>query len=136
MSECRDVLFQLEGLELLEKYKTKFVINDDDEVLEADLTTLKVELERDLSNFQDGTDGKMVIETLLVLVKLSLPDVFKRPKETETSTLFVWHTIWQTLFGPTVVSVQVGETILKEAQVDQLLVREIVGLGASKKRIA
>ncbi|KAF9095502.1 hypothetical protein BGX27_001266, partial [Mortierella sp. AM989] len=132
MTDCRNVLPQHEGLDLLEKYKAEFVIDDGDDVLEADLTELKAGLERDLSKFRDGTDEKMVIEILLLLVKLSLPDIFKRPKATETSTLFVWHSIWQTLFSQTAVSVQVGETILKEARVDQLLVRQIVGPRASK----
>jgi hypothetical protein len=67
MSECRNVILQHEGIELLEKYKTKFVVvddnndNDDNDVLEADLTMLQAELKRDLSKFQDGTDEKILI---------------------------------------------------------------------------
>lgn len=67
MSECRNVPLQQEGFELLEKFKTKFVVDDDDDVLETDLTGLKAELERDLYKYQDGTDEKMVIEILMLL---------------------------------------------------------------------
>ncbi|KAF9364616.1 hypothetical protein BGX34_000982 [Mortierella sp. NVP85] len=133
ISECRNIPLRHEELELLEKYSTKFVDQDDnDGILEADLTKLKAELERDLSRFMDGTAEKILIEILLILVKLSLPDIFKRPKATEASTLFIWHAIWQALFAQTAISVQVGETILKEARVDQLLVRQIVGPTAAK----
>ncbi|KAG0044059.1 hypothetical protein BGZ83_010708 [Gryganskiella cystojenkinii] len=52
---------------LLEKYKKNFVVDDGDNVLEADLTKLKAKLEQDLSKFPDGTDEKIVIEILLVL---------------------------------------------------------------------
>lgn len=67
MTECRNVPPQHEGLDLLEKYKTTFVVDHGNDILEADLTDLKAELERDLSKFRDGTDEKMVIEILLVL---------------------------------------------------------------------
>jgi len=67
MSECGNVPLQHEAFKLLENYKTKFVVDDDDDVLVADLTEVKVELERDLSKLQDGAHEKMVIEILLVL---------------------------------------------------------------------
>ncbi|KAF9580963.1 hypothetical protein BGW38_002189, partial [Lunasporangiospora selenospora] len=100
--------------------------------LEARLNPLKKRLEKDLSLFDDGSDEKIVVEILLILVKLSMPDQYRRPKLTETSTMVVWSNIWTVLFESTPVSVQLGETILREAQKDQLTVRKIVGAGAAK----
>ncbi|KAF9917315.1 hypothetical protein FBU30_000802 [Linnemannia zychae] len=65
-------------------------------------------------------------------VKLSMPDKYCIPKLTETSTIVVWSNIWTVLFESTPVSVQLGETILREAQKDQLAVRKIVGSGVAK----
>jgi hypothetical protein len=45
IAECRNVPPEYEGLELLEKYKKNFVVDDGDDVLEADLTKLKAKLE-------------------------------------------------------------------------------------------
>lgn len=52
MADCRDVPPQREGLDLLHKYRKNFV-NDGSDVLVADVTALKAELELDLSKFRD-----------------------------------------------------------------------------------
>ncbi|KAF9345047.1 hypothetical protein BGX26_003609 [Mortierella sp. AD094] len=86
-------------------------------------------LQQQLQNYQkyvDVEDGICEAST-----KLSLPDQFGRPKDTEQSTLFIWYSIWDIMFAGTPVSVQVGETILKEAKKDQVAVRSIVGASAA-----
>ncbi|KAF9991838.1 hypothetical protein BGZ79_003916 [Entomortierella chlamydospora] len=114
----------------LEAYRE--YVDDYGDAKEARLIPLKKRLEKDLSLFDDGSDEKIVVEILLILVKLSMPDQYRRPKLTETSTIVVWSNIWTVLFESTPVSVQLGETILREAQKDQLAVRKIVGAGAAK----
>ncbi|KAI7821016.1 hypothetical protein BC939DRAFT_123118 [Gamsiella multidivaricata] len=52
----------------------------------------------------------------------------------ESSTLFVWYAVWEVLFASTAVEVEVGETILREAQKDQVAIRVVVGSKAAVGR--
>ncbi|KAF9105317.1 hypothetical protein BGX27_009691 [Mortierella sp. AM989] len=109
----------------LEAYRE--YVDDYGDAKEARLIPLKKRLEKDLSLFDGVSDEKIVVEILLILVKLSMPDQYRRPKLTETSAIVVWSNIWTILFESTPVF-----TILREAQKDQLAVRKIVGAGAAK----
>ncbi|KAF9332017.1 hypothetical protein BG006_005110 [Podila minutissima] len=120
VSECRAAI-ELQYPKIRDHLQTyrKFV-DDDDGLKEARLGELMNQLKGDISRFEDNSDEMVTIEILRILVKQSLPDKYERVKSTETSTLYVWFSIWKLLFSSTAVDVQIGETILKEAQQDQL----------------
>ncbi|KAF8959010.1 hypothetical protein BGZ46_001844, partial [Entomortierella lignicola] len=132
LADCKDLKFDQaspclqQQLQNYQKY-----VDVEDGICEARLIELKTQLEKDLGHLADNTEEKIIVEILLVITKLSLPDQFGRPKDTEQSTLFIWYSIWEIMFAGTPVSVQVGETILKEAKKDQLAVRSIVGASAA-----
>ncbi|KAF8925729.1 hypothetical protein BGZ47_003095, partial [Haplosporangium gracile] len=114
----------------LQNYR-KFV-DDNDGLKEARLGELMKQLKEDMSRVEDDSDEMVTIEILRILAKQSLPDKYERVKSTETSTLYVWFSIWKLLFALSAVDVQIGETMLKEAQQDQLAVRKVVGARAAK----
>ncbi|KAF9374916.1 hypothetical protein CPB97_011816, partial [Podila verticillata] len=131
ISECRAAI-NLQYPKIRDHLQTYRKFVDDDEGLkEARLGELMKQLKGDMSRFEDDSDEIVTIEILRILVKLSLPDKYERVKSTETSTIYVWFSIWKHLFSSTAVDVQIGETILKEAQQDQLAVRKVVGARAA-----
>ncbi|GJJ67757.1 hypothetical protein EMPS_00103 [Entomortierella parvispora] len=113
-------------------YQVYVDVQDDAE--EARLEDLKRQLRTDMSRFEEGSTKMMVAEILMILVKRCVPDKFGRAKRTESSTLFVWYAVWEVLFASTSVEVEVGETVLREAQTDQVAVRTIVGPKAAAGR--
>ncbi|KAG0276745.1 hypothetical protein BGZ95_007114 [Linnemannia exigua] len=114
-----------------------------DGVEEARPDDLRHRLRTDMAQFQEGSTEMIVAEILMILqgisllvasVKRCVPDKFGRAKRTESTTLFVWHAVWEILFASTAVEVEVGETILKEAQKDQVAIRVVVGSNAAVGR--
>ncbi|KAI9241243.1 MAG: hypothetical protein BYD32DRAFT_76947 [Podila humilis] len=132
LSECRAAI-ELQYPKIRDHLQTyrKFV-DDEDGLKEARLGELMKQLKEDMSRFEDDSDEMVTIEILRILVKQSMPDKYERVKPTETSTLYIWFSIWKHLFSSTAVDVQIGETILKEAQQDQIAVRKVVGARAAK----
>ncbi|KAF9919653.1 hypothetical protein FBU30_010708 [Linnemannia zychae] len=105
-----------------------------DGVEEARLDDLKHRLRKDKAQFQEGSTEMIVAEILMILVKQCVSDKFGRAKRSESTTLFVWYKVWDELFASTAVEVEVGDTILKEAQKDQTIIRDIVGSNTAPSR--
>ncbi|KAG0003214.1 hypothetical protein BGZ65_001918 [Modicella reniformis] len=110
------------------------LVDVQDDVEEARLDDLKHQLRKDMSQFEEGSTGMMVAEILMILVKRCVPDKFGRAKRTESSSLFVWYAVWEILFASSAVEVEVGETVLRETQTDQVAIRAIVGPKAAVGR--
>ncbi|KAG9066525.1 hypothetical protein KI688_012433 [Linnemannia hyalina] len=96
----------------IKSYQVFVDVNDD--VEEARLDDLKHQLRIDMAHFEEGSTKMVVAEILMILVKRCVSDKFGRSKRTESFTLFVC-----------------GETILREAQRDQVAVRVVVGSKAA-----
>ncbi|GJJ74436.1 hypothetical protein EMPS_06794 [Entomortierella parvispora] len=105
-----------------------------DDVEEVRLDDLKRQLRENVAQFEEGSTEAMITEILRILVKQCVPDKFGRTKRTESYTLFVWYAVWEVLFSGTAVEVEVGETILREAQKDQAAIRTVVGAAAAVGR--
>ncbi|KAI1311920.1 hypothetical protein EDD11_003282 [Mortierella claussenii] len=118
--------------EQIKSYQVFVDVRDD--VEEARLDDLKHQLRTDTAQFEEGSTKMMVAEILMILLKRCVQDKFGRTKRTESSTLFVWYAVWEVLFANTAVEVEVGETILREAQRDQVAIRAVVGSKAAVGR--
>ncbi|KAF9432091.1 hypothetical protein BGZ76_011268 [Entomortierella beljakovae] len=162
-SEQKDVFVAISGIvdlelyesfpgrhELIEKCRAQFnftypairdqikvyqeFVDIQDGMEEARLDNLRQQLRTDMARFKEGSTQMMVAEILMILMKRCVPDKFGRAKRTELSSLFVWYAVWEVLFTSTAVEVEVGETILREAQKDQVAVRVVVGSKAAVGR--
>ncbi|KAG0351886.1 hypothetical protein BGZ54_003056, partial [Gamsiella multidivaricata] len=103
LSECRAAI-ELEYPKIRDRLQTyRQFVDDDDGLKEARLGELMKQLKEDMSRFEDDTDEMVTIEILRILVKQSMPDKYEGVEPTETSTLYVWFSIWKHLFSSTAV---------------------------------
>ncbi|KAG0047086.1 hypothetical protein BGZ83_007773 [Gryganskiella cystojenkinii] len=81
-------------------------VDDDEGLKEAKLEELMTQLKKDMTCFKDNSEEMIVIEILRILAKQSLPDKYERVKSSESSSLYVWFSIWRLLFSSSAVDVQ------------------------------
>ncbi|KAF9917773.1 hypothetical protein FBU30_000516 [Linnemannia zychae] len=88
----------------LQNYR-KFV-DDNDGLKEARLGKLMKQLKEDMSRVEGDSDDMVLIEILRNLAKQSLSDKYERAESTETSTFYVWFSIWKLPFASSAVDFQ------------------------------
>ncbi|KAI7817425.1 hypothetical protein BC939DRAFT_496636 [Gamsiella multidivaricata] len=116
LSECRAAI-ELEYPKIRDRLQTyRQFVDDDDGLKEARLGELMKQLKEDMSRFEDDTDEMVTIEILRILVKQSMPDKYEGVEPTETSTLYVWFSIWKHLFSSTAVDVQCPTKMYRSKQ--------------------